>query len=296
MHRGRRDRRRDRREDRRDDRRDDRAEGGTPVTGTPPKGYSRVIAPPPGKYPQGLNRDGRDVDNRGRRDANPRRNRPAQPSRSREAQPGTTEVIRPSRERDRNRREDRADTRAKAPKSRTMRSVPLSRDNAARRARAVAPRPQAAPSQSRPSPSAPKSAPSRAPTPKAPPPKPRPSASPRATPKSRPAPRPASRPQPRMQSPRSVRDGAPRKLELFPDGGYDDAVVVASERDCAVEEQLTLFIPNERLDAARFDGLTLIIRDVTYDPRSGETRVYDERPLFVPPNYIEGFRLATGRR
>ncbi|GHA98544.1 hypothetical protein GCM10009069_21820 [Algimonas arctica] len=83
--------------------------------------------------------------------------------------------------------------------------------------------------------------------------------------------------------------------DMFPGDGYDDAIVVSSQRDCAREDQLVLFIPNERLDAARFDGLTLILRDVTYDPRTGRTTVYEERPLYIPPNYIEGFRIATSR-
>jgi hypothetical protein len=82
---------------------------------------------------------------------------------------------------------------------------------------------------------------------------------------------------------------------MFPGDGYRDAIVVSSQTDCAREDQLVLFIPNDRLDAARFDGLTLILRDVTYDPRTGQTTVYDERPLYIPPNYIEGFRLATSR-
>jgi hypothetical protein len=81
--------------------------------------------------------------------------------------------------------------------------------------------------------------------------------------------------------------------EMFPGDGHSGAVVVSSHRDCAREDQLVLFIPNDRLEAARFDGLTLILRDVTYDPRTGQTTVYDERPLYIPPNYIEGFRIAT---
>ena len=49
---------------------------------------------------------------------------------------------------------------------------------------------------------------------------------------------------------------------------------------------MSVFIPNDRLDAARFDGLTLI----ALDAQGGET------PIYIPPNYIEGYRLAaTGR-
>jgi len=52
---------------------------------------------------------------------------------------------------------------------------------------------------------------------------------------------------------------------------------------CAREEMLTVHIPQERLDAARFDGLTVLVLD-----RTGQ-----EIPVFVPPNYIEGFRQAV---
>lgn len=52
---------------------------------------------------------------------------------------------------------------------------------------------------------------------------------------------------------------------------------------CAKEESLSLFIPSERLEAARFDGLTVILL-----ASSGE-----EIPVFVPPNYVEGYLLAT---
>jgi len=55
---------------------------------------------------------------------------------------------------------------------------------------------------------------------------------------------------------------------------------------CAREEMLTVHIPQERLDAARFDGLTVLVLD-----RTGQ-----EIPVFVPPNYIEGFRQAVGGR
>ena len=55
---------------------------------------------------------------------------------------------------------------------------------------------------------------------------------------------------------------------------------------CAREEMLTVHIPQERLDAARFDGLTVLVLD-----RNGQ-----ELPVFVPPNYIEGFRQAVSGR
>lgn len=55
---------------------------------------------------------------------------------------------------------------------------------------------------------------------------------------------------------------------------------------CAREEMLSIHIPQERLDAARFDGLTVLVLD-----RTGQ-----EMPIFVPPNYIEGFRQAVNGR
>ena len=63
-------------------------------------------------------------------------------------------------------------------------------------------------------------------------------------------------------------------------------VVRNVDTQCAREEMLTLHIPQERLDAARFDGLTVLVLD-----RSGQ-----EIPVFVPPNYIEGFRQAVNGR
>ena len=55
---------------------------------------------------------------------------------------------------------------------------------------------------------------------------------------------------------------------------------------CAREEILSVHIPQDRLDAARFDGLTVLVLD-----RAGH-----ELPVFVPPNYIEGFRQAVSGR
>ena len=55
---------------------------------------------------------------------------------------------------------------------------------------------------------------------------------------------------------------------------------------CAVRESVGVFVPWERVDAARFDGLSLAMED-----RDGR-----EVSVWVPPNYIEGFRLATRRR
>ena len=79
-------------------------------------------------------------------------------------------------------------------------------------------------------------------------------------------------------------NGIKRQLNFFPDAGYGGRSVVTSHSvDCAREDKLTVFIPNARLDAARFDGLTL----VALDAQGGEA------PIYLPPNYIEGFRLAA---
>jgi len=67
-------------------------------------------------------------------------------------------------------------------------------------------------------------------------------------------------------------------------GGYTrpQSTVVTNYR-CVREEMVTLHIPQERLDAARFDGLTLVVVD------NAERDV----PVYLPPNYIEGFRTAA---
>ncbi|MGB0905855.1 MAG: hypothetical protein ACPGVT_00055 [Maricaulaceae bacterium] len=52
---------------------------------------------------------------------------------------------------------------------------------------------------------------------------------------------------------------------------------------CVREEMTTLHIPQERLDAARFDGLTIVVVD-------NQDR---DIPVYIPPNYIEGFRQAV---
>ena len=64
--------------------------------------------------------------------------------------------------------------------------------------------------------------------------------------------------------------------------GYARTDVYANTR-CVKEEKITLHIPQERLDAARFDGLTIIVLD----------NAGNEVPVYLPPNYIEGFRKAV---
>lgn len=125
-----------------------------------------------------------------------------------------------------------------------------------------------------------------------------PRAEPRAEPRPqprpvvRPAPPPRAQPTPRESSQRTRLERSRMSHDMFPGDGSDDAVVVSAHRDCAREDQLRLFISQDRLDAARFDGLTLILRDITVDPRTGQITVYDERPLYIPPNYIAGFQQA----
>ena len=86
------------------------------------------------------------------------------------------------------------------------------------------------------------------------------------------------------QSRRTSANENRRKLNFFPNAGHGGRSVVTSHAvDCAREDKMTVFIPNERLDAARFDGLTLI----ALDAQGGEA------PIYLPPNYIEGFRLAA---
>ena len=78
-----------------------------------------------------------------------------------------------------------------------------------------------------------------------------------------------------------------KQMEFFPRlGGYTQisSSVVTNYR-CVREESVTLHIPQERLDAARFDGLTLVVVD----------NADQDVPIYLPPNYIEGFRQATGR-
>ena len=74
------------------------------------------------------------------------------------------------------------------------------------------------------------------------------------------------------------------KRRYYPTGrGYSQTDVYVTYR-CVKEETLTVHIPQERLEAARFDGFAVMLVD-----NAGR-----EVPVFVPPNYVEGFRMATG--
>ena len=79
-----------------------------------------------------------------------------------------------------------------------------------------------------------------------------------------------------------------KQMEFFPmlsGFGRVNSSVVTTNYRCVREETVTLHIPQERLDAARFDGMTLVIVD----------NADRDVPIYLPPNYIEGFRQATGR-
>jgi len=124
----------------------------------------------------------------------------------------------------------------------------------------------------------------------------RPRATPRTTPRQTTPPRPTT---PRRTIPRRLEQMErrsnrhtrhnsgglvrPRIIALGPMASLFGGKTRRLSSQCAREEKLSLHIPQERLDAARFDGMTLLVLD-----RAGE-----ELPVFIPPNYIEGFRQAS---
>jgi len=104
-----------------------------------------------------------------------------------------------------------------------------------------------------------------------------------------------SSPPKRSRAPRSINKATSRsfknnrpqiksshKLNFFPQGSYRSSTVSVSQR-CAREENLSVYIPRDRLDAARYDGLTILALD-----RDGK-----DIPIYIPPNYIEGFRQTV---
>ncbi|WP_371397035.1 hypothetical protein [Fretibacter rubidus] len=135
----------------------------------------------------------------------------------------------------------------------------------------------------------------------------RPVSQPRAVSKPRPQSRPVSKPKPQsrpVSKPRKVDRSTDREFRnhkssksrkhmnffaspaivapVMSASGYARTDVYQDTR-CIREEKVTLHIPQERLDAARFDGLTIILLD-----SAGA-----EVPVYLPPNYIEGFRQAV---
>ncbi len=84
----------------------------------------------------------------------------------------------------------------------------------------------------------------------------------------------------------SSRSSRGKKLNFFPmlNGYTQISSSVITNYRCVREESVSLHIPQERLDAARFDGMTIIIVD----------NADRDVPVYLPPNYIEGFRQAVG--
>lgn len=72
----------------------------------------------------------------------------------------------------------------------------------------------------------------------------------------------------------------PRSRRYYSGGTQTDRY---EQSRCIKEERLSFHIPAERLQAARFDGLSIALLD-----QYGE-----DIPLYVPPNYIEGFSKAN---
>ncbi len=72
----------------------------------------------------------------------------------------------------------------------------------------------------------------------------------------------------------------PRTRRYYSGGTYTDRYETTR---CIKEERITLHIPADRLEAARFDGLSIALLD-----QHG-----NDIPLYIPPNYIEGFSKAN---
>lgn len=72
----------------------------------------------------------------------------------------------------------------------------------------------------------------------------------------------------------------PRTRRYYSGGTHTDRYETTR---CIKEERITLHIPADRLDAARFDGLSIALLD-----QHG-----NDIPLYIPPNYIEGFSKAN---
>lgn len=75
------------------------------------------------------------------------------------------------------------------------------------------------------------------------------------------------------------------ELQYYPgdpyyEGGYRDVTV---RYRCVRQESLRVFVPKQRLDDAEYRGLALYLR-----PQVGR-----EEAVFLPPNYIAGFKLAA---
>jgi len=73
---------------------------------------------------------------------------------------------------------------------------------------------------------------------------------------------------------------SPRTRRYYSGGSYTDRY---EQTRCIKEERITLHIPEDRLLAARFDGLSIALLD-----QHGQ-----DIPVYIPPNYVEGFIKAN---
>ncbi len=71
-----------------------------------------------------------------------------------------------------------------------------------------------------------------------------------------------------------------RAFKYYPDR-YQTSTYEVTQ--CVKEERLTLHIPADRLAAAKFDGLSIALLG----------RDSQDIPLYLPPNYVEGFLIAN---
>lgn len=77
-----------------------------------------------------------------------------------------------------------------------------------------------------------------------------------------------------------MRSPTPRNRRYYSGGSYTDRY---EKTRCIKEERITLHIPEDRLLAARFDGLSIALLD-----QNGQ-----DIPVYIPPNYVEGFIKAN---
>ncbi len=77
-----------------------------------------------------------------------------------------------------------------------------------------------------------------------------------------------------------MRSPSPRNRRYYSGGSYADRY---EQTRCIKEERITLHISEDRLLAARFDGLSIALLD-----QHGQ-----DIPVYIPPNYVEGFIKAN---
>ncbi len=106
----------------------------------------------------------------------------------------------------------------------------------------------------------------------------------------RPAPKPRPTPKPRPQNKSKpgrpeIKDIFQREHNYYPGDPYYDGGIrdISVSYRCVREESLRIFIPKDRLNIAEQRGLVLYLR-----PQTGR-----EEALFLPPNYITGFKMAA---